>query len=481
MIMDSLSNKIYDGDKEKARAKTYIHNIRYYESIMKYPYFSDNFFVRSFLESKLGEEEKKDMMKRFSGISNERVSIKSDPRLELDPITITPIESLSHAYYHRAYEKYYSINIQDSLIPFPNPYTQRTFMNRIFPKNNSFTYGTASFNAESLSLRVCPLPVSSLRRFIEIDLEEYSRNCNSDCQLPVKDMKESADDTPKVCNDKGTTGDDTPKVCNDKGTAGDDSPKCNATSMGLIQSIFDVINGENSLKNKRWPILNIWRSFTLTSRSEDKYEKGSVKLLAQANTLNFQEYPDQFGTQIMSKLKERIYDNFPHQHLRVNILKTRRLFAGRVFVSLPFEHPMHEKWLNYIKEAGEKNGFSEVDTTKTFTQPVTNEVGSSLKRSHAMIQILSFPKSNESQCGLEWLYAEYLTAITNGLKVVRIIDTSTINIDKIRIGRDHMSFRFSRFTPFDDFMKVVDEAFENLKKELTNSFKLGNKVHSNVK
>jgi hypothetical protein len=95
-----------------------------------------------------------------------------------------------------------------------------------------------------------------------------------------------------------------------------------------------------------------------------------------------------------------------------------------------------------------------------------------------MIRILSFPDINggyQNPRGgqhLEWLYAEYLTAITYKLKVIRLIDITTINDDEIRIGRDHMTLKFSRMKPFSDFEEKVKESFKILKRELLDIYNI---------
>jgi hypothetical protein len=139
---------------------------------------------------------------------------------------------------------------------------------------------------------------------------------------------------------------------------------------------------------------------------------------------------------------------------------------------------MRQQWLDYITKVGKEEGFKEVHTTSTFTKPVTEEVAEDIRKSVAMIQILSLPDINDgyhpSRGGqhLEWLYAEYLTAITYKLKVIRLIDTTTINDDDIRIGRDHSTLKFSRMKPFSDFEKKVKEAFNILKKELLDVYNI---------
>ena len=89
-----------------------------------------------------------------------------------------------------------------------------------------------------------------------------------------------------------------------------------------------------------------------------------------------------------------------------------------------------------------------------------------------MIQILSFPWiDDEKNQGLEWLYAEYLTAVNLGIVAIRLVDTTTIK-DGVHIGKDHMTFEFSRLKPFSDFEKQVDKAFSILKKELLDIYKI---------
>jgi hypothetical protein len=166
----------------------------------------------------------------------------------------------------------------------------------------------------------------------------------------------------------------------------------------------------------------------------------------------------------------------------VNI-KTKAISGGRVFVSLPFAHPKTKEWLQCVKDIGYKVGFMHVDTVETYTEPVTRLVADSLKQCHAMIQILALPITTFSDHTFDsqedysqrliWLHAEYLTAVTNGLKVVRIIDENSIDERKLQIGRDHPNFKFSVIKPSSDFEDCIRKAFEHLRIELAYILGLG--------
>jgi hypothetical protein len=85
-----------------------------------------------------------------------------------------------------------------------------------------------------------------------------------------------------------------------------------------------------------------------------------------------------------------------------------------------------------------------------------------------MVQVLGLPERDPEKKldELPWLHAEYLTAISLGLKVIRLIDESTIDEKIIQIGKDHAVDKFSTIKPFCEFEKKVEEAFNRLRKEL---------------
>jgi hypothetical protein len=113
---------------------------------------------------------------------------------------------------------------------------------------------------------------------------------------------------------------------------------------------------------------------------------------------------------------------------------------------------------------------------------VTDEVALGIKSSHAMLQILALPLAKENDIAesknenkaskLMWLHAEYLTARTNDLRIVRLVDENSIDTNAIPIGRDHASFMFSVSKPFDEFEKKVREALLHLRRDLADTLGL---------
>lgn len=472
LVEDSLK---YAEDQRKANlhniepSDSYIYNIRYYRYIFQYPYFAERNIL---LSNKAWKYKILDIIEKLKHLPGERDrEWPVDPRYSLEPITISAVEPLSHAFYHRVYEKCSNVTAEDSFIPFP-PGFNPNLMNSLFPRENTSTYGIASFNSDTLSCRICPIPTSDLHRFVEIELEK-NRNCHPDCvdngrsylKKFLKDREEEEEENEKrmwFIFEK----DDSPP------------PQCLGSSMGLMAAWLDALGSPIDPFGEYGFNFNIWRTFNKTTRLDEEIEEGGITVWAQAIKKNFRKFPEDIDSRIKNEFEKKIGSKFKHKHLKGEKIKVNEFFSLRIFVSLPFDHPMRRQWFDYIKKVGKEEGFKEVHTTSTFTKPVTEEVAEDIRKSVAMIQILSLPDIKggyQNSCGsqhLEWLYAEYLTAVTYKLKVIRLIDITTINDDEIRIGRDHFPLKFSRMEPFSDFEKNVKEAFNILKKELLDIYKI---------
>ena len=632
MVEDSLEYdrcKYIDDDFIKSPSENYLYNVRYYEHILKYPYFANRALLHSSLNNPFWKIKMLNIIDRFKRLPGElKIEWGVDPSDSLDPIDITPVEQLSHAFYHRVYEKDLTVKAEESHIPFPSRFPNE-YLTNLLPKENYSTYGIASFNSESLSCRICPIPVSKLHRFTEIALTK-NRSCHDDCvengkkklkkwlkgnlthtkatppeektriemekmlrddfirieknfcgdisemnlkNLAVEEIKISKLDvvikahlteridvefaklkekyvkfflSPMECDKKASIKKDDvvsedvlkshkiieetviayldklkkiyeekiknknienvlvkcladavkvevmeaapidhsmfekydPLVKKDRSCTTEanlyDDIYCNGSSMGLMSTWLNALSDPIDPIEEYGFNFNIWRTFNTTTQLDHEKESGEITVWAQAIKENFVSFPPDLDKRIQGKFNADLHTKFPHGHLRGEDIKVKKFFSGRIFVSIPFNHPMYKTWLAYIKKVGEEMGFNEVETTETFTKPVTGEVTKDISNSIGMIQVLSLPDrmcDEKSPKGLEWLYAEYLTALNLGLKVIRLLDTSTIT-DDLLIGKDHMNLKFSRMEPFSDFEKNVQKAFEILKKNLLDIYSI---------
>lgn len=471
--LDYAEEQIRNGDEGSQPSNSYIYNIRYYKYIFQYPFFADKglLFKNNELKVKV-----LDINKKLDRLPRERENEwPVDPRYNMDPITISPVETLSHAFYHRVYDKYSPVTAEESFIPFP-PGFHPILLNRLFSEENTSTYGIASFNSDAMSCRICPIPTPELPRFVEIELEK-NRNCHQGCAASGREYLLRREENQQSIFEKVFPLPECKNNIDSHKCIEHEEIYCHGSSMGLMSAWLEA------LSNPIDPIeygfnFNIWRTFNKTTRVDDEIEKGGITVWARAIKKNFTKFPKNITSLIQKEFEKNIGAKFPHGHLRAKNIKVNGFFSHRIFVSLPFNHPMHEEWLNCIKRIGKAEGFSEVLTTATLTKPVTKEVAEDIRKSIAMIQILSLPQIEgenlNSQAGpqnLEWLYAEYLTAVTYELKVIRLLDITTIKDRDLRIGRDHMTLNFSRLKPFAEFEQKVKEAFETLKGELLNIYK----------
>ncbi len=487
IINDSLSEITLEENRIKGQQSSiYLYNIKYFDYVYKKPLFCEPIIFKS--ESTKNAREKeidwretiKSIFKKVRGLDDDRKSpwsSDSEARLDLDPVLVTPVESLCHASYHRAYEDDFECKAADSMIPFPDsPNYPDRFLGGILPPNSPATIAVASINSNDLTLRLCPLPVSSLNRFLKIELSRFNRNCLPYCKEQFienqrkKDFFFKDDNTSRVV-------DEPTESSSDKGT------RCEGNTVGLLSLWTEVIRDHNLNDEIPVPTLNIWRAYNKTFKLSETAESGSIHVLALATDNNFKNFPDEIDTQIGEKFRVLVKEKFPSGHLRIDKITKGRLSGGKVFVSLPFSHPMSKEWLQCVKDVGHQFGFTEVDTVETYTEPITDLVANRIKNSNVMIQILALPiesledlcqkNSKERSRQMIWLFAEYLTAITNKLKVARIVDESTIDEREFQIGRDHASFRFSVTKPFSNFEDSVKNAFAHLRKELVDVLGLG--------
>ena len=468
--------------------ENYIYNIQYYKHILRYPYFANRAILHSSLHNPFWKLKMLNVIDRLKRLPQESSGDWDvEPASDLDPITISALEMLSHASYHRVYEKDFTVKADDSFIPFPSRFPTE-LLNDLFPAGNLSTYGIASFNSEALTCRICPIPISKLHRFAEIQLTK-TRSCHEDC---VKQGKENLKELQKkylqqmkkrLKENEGEDMEDNSifvnydhyiseeAACGSEGDL-DSDIYCNGSSMGLMSTWLKGLSRPIDPEEKYGFNFNIWRTFNKTTLLDDQSESGDITVWAQAIKKDFLRFPPDINSLIRENFNANLQKKFPHGHLRGENIKVDEFSSSRIFVSLPFQHPMRKEWLTYITRVGKQSGFSEIKATETYTKPVTEEVGRDIRNSIAMIQILSFPGiDDEKNQGLEWLYAEYLTAVNLGIVVIRLVDNTTIK-DGVHIGRDHMTFEFSRLNPFSDFEKQVDRAFAILKKELLDIYKI---------
>lgn len=479
IVEDSLKSITNNPTFEK-QSESYLYNVKYYDHAYTYPVFSEPLIFNSSVDESprdISRDRVRKLFKNLSSLEHDRKSTwSSETRLDLDPVLVTPVESLCHASYHRAYEEELECRAGDSIIPFPDPpdYPE-SFINGILTKNSPATIAVASKNEYDLTLRLCPLPVSSLHRFLKIDLTNYSRDCMKHCKDISATNKSISILSDEECGPTAQiVGND-----DDKKSGID----CKGTTIGLLSRWTKVVRDHSLSDELSKPTLNIWRAYNRTFKLSETAESGSFHALVLATDDIFKGFPDEIHTQIEEKFKVLVKENYQSGHISIGKITKERISGGKVFVSLPFIHPMSKEWLRCVRKVGNEFGFTEVDTVETYTEPVTDLVANRIKNSHAMVQILALPVGRfEDLCKrdspdyyrrMTWLFAEYLTAITNKLKVARIIDESTIDEKEFLIGRDHASFRFSAINPFSDFEENVRKAFTNLRKDLADILGLG--------
>lgn len=479
IVEDSLKN-IKDKPVSEKQSESYLYNVKYYDHAHTYPIFSEPLIFNWSIDEEhgdIGKERIQALFRKVKLLEHDRKSTwSSETRLDLDPVLVTPVESLCHASYHRAYEEEFECRAGDSIIPFPSPpdYPEK-FINGILSQNCPATIAVVSKNAYDLTLRLCPLPVSSLHRFLKIDLTRYTRDCMKHCKDNVaKNQPESilADERLQQAEQSALS------TCGSKLDI-----ECKGTTIGLLSSWTKVIRDHTLGDEISQPRLNVWRAYNRTFKLSETAESGSFHALVLATDDIFKGFPDEIHTQIEEKFKVTVKKDNPSGHVSIGKVTKGKISGGRVFVSLPFIHPMSKEWLHSVKKVGNEFGFTEVDTVESYTEPVTDLVANRIKNSHAMIQILALPvgkfddlckrDSPDYYRRMTWLFAEYLTAITNKLKVARLVDESTIDEREFLIGRDHASFHFSAIKPFSDFEDNVQKAFASLRKELADILGLG--------
>ena len=614
IIEDSLddqkiSQKLNDSIKEKANAErngkndevdtekddkldvtpdgVYLYNIRYYDLVIKYPYLSEKALLNSSFEPRdrwLNKLE--DIIRRLDKLPPDRIRPgKIESRMDLDPVKITTVESLCHAAYHRAFEDHFRCKAESTMIRFPTPEDFPVhYLDDILRKEkNSSTIAIGSRNTDSFTLRLSPLPISTLKLFREVQFD-YQRVCHELCyeqgiktlsgpidiysahenlclfgdQKKDEEKKEDTDKDKKkdmneenlsleeiieeIKKERGKKIEEEAKnsieqeqkkdllekikqILNNKEKklpeeklinalqneitsyfkkhtqaeekeikdildkeimrriqveAEDDFRKsrekkigknwdeCNGTSMGIGFAFTNSLKKYESKEVSNPHLLNVWRIYNQTFDSSKRHESGCMKATIQALGQHFQGFEENWETAINTIVNHNVSNAFPHAHTLPIDVKLKELSGGKVFVSLPFFHPMRNEWEKCIKRIGEKAGFQKIETVETYTKPVTHEVSEVIKKCHAMIQVLGLAERDpEKKLGeLPWLHAEYLTAISLGLKVIRLIDKSTIDEKIIQIGKDHAVDKFSTIEPFSEFEKKVEIAFNRLRKEL---------------
>jgi hypothetical protein len=184
-IWDSLQGEnLKDGNElTSTPPEVYLYNIRYYKYLFSNPYFCEKTIFTSSGNNDYWKKKIKDIINKLHNLPEDRKGpLDWNPRLDLDPVVITSVESLSHAYYHSAYEEGLKSKSDGSFIPFKEgSWYPEHFVSQILPKENSSTVAVASINTDSLTMRICPLSTRSLERFRKIRLPEYKRKCDDSC------------------------------------------------------------------------------------------------------------------------------------------------------------------------------------------------------------------------------------------------------------------------------------------------------------
>lgn len=487
IIYDSLSDKsitdkieleikhndeYYENRKvDQIPEDVYLYNIRYYDMIIKYPYLmSEKLIINATHHDDEWLKVHKEIIKRLDKLIQDRDKLgKIETRLDLDPVIITTVESLSHAAYHRAFMQHYECDSETSMIKFPVKFDfAKIFMINTLDltgDDRSSTLAIGSRDTDSNSLRLSPLPIDSLSRFREIEFE-YERKCLDQCEL--NGLKEF--------QGKQSWNTFIKEMPKEKKEEPENSSICRGTTMGIAHLFANAIYRFESKDVSNPHYLNIWRIYNKTIETQKNYERGSIIAIVQAVGDNFPGFPKDWNKSIEERLKNSISDKFTHQHVFFKKLSIRELSAGKVFVSLPFDHPRRNEWLHKVKMIGKKSGFHEINTIDTHTEPVTKKVAEYIKNCDAMIQILAVDikinrESSEYMNRFIWLMAEYLAAMSNGLEVIRLIDTDSLLESEIRLGKDHPSLMFRISDPAEKFDEVVEAAFKELREKLSD--KLG--------
>lgn len=450
--------------KEIPPRDVYLYNIHHYKSLLHYPYFSERAILHSTVGGQQWDkawEEVREWLARLS--SDRRREWELETRADLDPVVIGSVESLCHAYYHRAYEREVKTRAQEGVIPFPElPGPSLGFLTELLPDEKSTTVALASRCTDDLTMRLCPLPISSLRRFVDIRLPGYRRGCLETCASGgALELREQLKQLMDI-EDRA-----------EPAAGGNDGASCKGTSAGFMHLFTDAVRDVGrGLTAEQDEDLNILRIFNDTYQMENEAEAGAMSLLAQSTDAGFQTFPANFADRLNQSFQGKLLEGFTH--ITADPLEVRRLSGGRVFVSLPLEHPMTERWLECVDRVGKQMGFTEVRTIKEFTGPITAKVAACIRDSHAMIQILALPLEDagttrqfDSQASpLVWLHAEYLTAVANGLEIVRLVDRLSIDMKKLAIGRDHPCLTFASGSPPAEFEAMVRLAYEELRRNL---------------
>ena len=453
LILDALESS----EKGGTARWHYIYNLEYYREALSHP---ELYGCRSF-EKRRGSADTKTLRDRLRSAfgdplgSDRHGDWASHVRLDLDPILVLPVESLCHAYYHRAYEREYLCRVGESQIQLPaSPEFKRRVVEPILPRDRASTFALASVNREDLTLRACPIPISHAGRFVHVTLEQYSRRCHDGCGC--------ADPSPMS----------PPQAPPVKATR-------TADTVGVLDAFASVVSAWDSEPGQQHEPLSIWRMHNQIRKLSSTEAHGEAHIIAEATGSHFTGFPAGFGEHVRCRLA-RATSGSNQPHVSIGIATARPISGGRVFVSLPFKHPMSEQWLRCIREIGLRAGFEEVDTARSSTQSVTPQVAERIRQSHGVIQVLSLPlgsagrtaSETHDRFALAWLQAEYLTAVTNGLEVIRLIDVASVDPGELPIGRDHPPCEFSVGRPFDEFRRLVASGFEQLRRHLADSIGL---------
>jgi len=466
--------KFDDSCKEDLKNSIYIYNIKYYLMVLQFPYFND-FHLFSFYFLNIPEIKHKldDIISILKELDDDRGRpMEMGNRIDLDPIQITPLEFLSHAYYHRIYSSFYPTTTKKSFIPFPSDYNFfENILNKYLPFDNSASLAIASRNTDDYTLRICPLPIRSLKRFRQINIEKYSRECINLCIYKGKQFHS------KIVNQNCFNFDNIDKkLLNDNR----DLKGCTGTSAGLLWHLTSSLkNVNNSAVKENLYRLNIWRLYNKNFKFSKYTEKGSIYFLVQASGASFPGFSETWGNDLSGRFENVVSGNYKSGHVNITSPKIQPISGGRIFVSLSFNHPMRETWLRIIKDIGKSYGFKEIDTVESYLIPVTLAVAEALGQSHGFLQVLAAaPETIENyhfsdyEAEFTWLNSEYLAARSKGLQVVRLVDTLTIDPSQNRLGKDHATINFNVLEPIEKFEEVVKKAFKQLRDGLADTLGL---------
>ncbi|MGV8018720.1 MAG: hypothetical protein AB2L26_11160 [Ignavibacteria bacterium] len=515
-ISDSIDKDIVE---QNDTSEIYLYNMRYYRSVFKYPFFNEKAVFNSSVnldsvfelnEEKISWDEiTKRIILKLNNLKPDRKSLWiGEPRYDLDPIFIAPIEYLCHAAYHRVYESSFFTFAKNSFIPFPEyPYKPNCIIDEVLVEDNSSTIAISSRNTDSLTMRLCPIPTNKLSAFKKIDIDSYERKCQDVCVENARDefrdiemfQFRNFEPIPHICNkDKNckNSGDNTNEKNNideennvlreGNNTEKDNENlfKCNTTSNGMIFKIAESITSkilEDDCPNTSYK-MNIWRAYDKTFKLSEHYEHGGIHFITQGVGKNFGGFDENLNLKTKELIKCTVNKISPSNHIKVDDVRVSSLSGGQIFVSMPLTHAMSKEWLECVRKIGREYGFAKIDTVESYTQSITPLVARKIKESHAMIQIIALEepayrlkeeKYKPPYDKLAWIHAEYLAAINQGLKVIRLVDESSIDFDDFRIGRDHAAMHFYANKPFNQFEEVVRKAYQFLIVELSSKLGLG--------